>query len=74
MNWFDKIQKKINEPDDSRELKNGEVKKILLETFSKVIPEFKFNCYRNGCYYFSREKQYKGLPIYETLHIGFSLK
>lgn len=74
MNWFETIQKKINQPDDSRELKNGEVKRMLIEGFSIEIPEFVFISYKSGCYYFERVRKYGQRPIYEIFHVGFSLK
>lgn len=74
MNWYEKIQAKMNEVDESRELKNGDVKKILIASFNEIIPEFKYNCYNGGIYHFSREKEYREFSIYESFQVGFSLK
>ncbi len=74
MRWFDKIKKPTRRLDNSAELKNGEIKQILIHTANEVLPDFEFLAYKNGYYVFQRLRQVKGLTVYESLHINFSLK
>ena len=74
MGCFENIQSKINLPDNSRELKSGEIKSILIQVFSESITEFKYERYQNGCYYFTRIRDYKSYMLYETFHVLYSLK
>ncbi len=74
MSWYHKILSKKNEPDSSRDLKRGEIKSILIEAFSKEIPDFKFSLYKNGHYYFERIRKHKNYSLYETFHICFGLQ
>lgn len=74
MNWYEKIQAEMNKPDNSRELKRGEIKNIILDLFSNELSDFAYDSYKNGVYYFSRTRNLHGLNLLETLHVGYSLK
>lgn len=74
MNWFDKILERKNTPDDSRELKKGEVKGLLTNSFKTFLPDFDFAAYKNSTYYFQRIRTFRGLTLYETINIIFGLK
>ncbi|MBL4937767.1 hypothetical protein JK636_18845 [Clostridium sp. YIM B02515] len=74
MKWMSKSKGNTNTDDMSRELKNGDVKGILINEFSISVPEFSFIRYQDSTYYFSRVKGYKGNKLYETLSISYSLK
>jgi hypothetical protein len=74
MSWFNKIKLKAEELDNSRELKKGEIKSILIDNFSERINDFEFMLYKNGTYYFERIRKYNGYDIYETFHVIFALK
>lgn len=63
-----------NQTDDSRDLKNGEVKGMLIAAFLKEFPEFGFAGYKRGCYFFERVRIYRERPIYEVFHVCHSLK
>jgi hypothetical protein len=73
MNLFEKFIDKVYK-DDSRELKKGEVKNLLIELINKDIPDFSFNCYKQGIYYFDRNIEFRGYNLVETFHIGHSIK
>lgn len=60
--------------DKSPELKKGEIKQILIQTASEVLPDFEFLAYKNSCYLFQRLRQVNNLTVYEILHIIFTLK
>lgn len=60
--------------DKSPELKKGEIKQILIQTASEVLPDFEFLAYKNSCYTFQRLRQVNNLTVHEMLHIIFSLK
>ena len=74
MNWFDKIKKKTEKSDDSRDLKRGEIKTILIDNFKEQIPDFPFLDYKNGVYFFERIRSIDNYEIYETFHLSFGLK
>lgn len=74
MNWFDKIKGLTTKLDKSPELKQGEIKQILIQTANEVLPDFGFLAYKNGCYTFQRLRQVRDLTVYETLRILFTLK
>ena len=74
MNWFDKIKKITTKQDESPELKKGEIKQILIQTASEVLPDFEFLAYKKSCYSFQRIRQVNNLTVYEVLHIIFALK
>jgi len=74
LNWFDKIRELTTKQDKSPELKKGEIKQILIQTASKVLPDFEYLAYKNGCYTFQRLRQVNNLTVYEILHIIFTLK
>ncbi len=74
MNWIDKIKEFTTKQDKSPELKKGEIKQILIQTASELLPDFEFLAYKNGCYSFQRLRQVNNLTVYELLHIFFSLK
>jgi hypothetical protein len=74
MSSFEKILEQQNGPDESRNLKKGEVKELLLDSFKEILPDFEFTTYRNSTYYFLRTKTVRGLELYETLNITFGLK
>ncbi len=60
--------------DKSPELKKGEIKQILIQTASEVLPDFEFLAYKNSCYSFQRLRQVNNLTVYEILYIIFTLK
>lgn len=74
MNWNSKIKSKIEMKDDSPELKNGQVKQILISEFGRELPQFDFLEYRNGSYTFENVQVINGQKVYEHLHIKFALK
>lgn len=74
MNWFDKITARKNTPDDSRELKKGEVKELLINSFKTHLPDFDFVLYKNSTYYFQRVRHSGSWQVFETLNIIFGLK
>jgi hypothetical protein len=74
LNWFNKIKELTAKQDKSSELKKGEIKQILIQTASEVLPDFEFLTYKNSCYTFQRLRQVNNLTVYETLHIIFTLK
>lgn len=74
MGWFEKIKKKTEKDDGSRDLKRGEIKTILMENFAARIPDFDFTIYKNGAYFFERIRKIDKYDLYETLHISFGLK
>jgi hypothetical protein len=74
LNWIDKIKELTTKQDKSPELKKGEIKQILIQTASEVLPDFEFLTYKNSCYTFQRLRQVYNLTVYETLHIIFTLK
>jgi hypothetical protein len=74
MSWFEKIVERQNAPDDSRDLRKGEVKELLLSSFKEVLPDFEFTTYKNNTYYFLRTKTFRGLELHETLNVLVGLK
>lgn len=60
--------------DKSPELKKGEIKQILIQTVSEVLPDFAFLGYKNSCYSFQRMRHVNNLTVYEMMHIIFTLK
>ncbi len=70
----DKIKELTTKHDKSPELKKGEIKQILIQTTTEVLPDFDFLAYKNTCYSFQRLRQVNNLTVYEILHINFSLK
>ena len=74
LNWFDKIKELTTKQDKSPELKKGEIKQILIQTASELMPDFEFLAYKNSCYSFQRLRQVNNLTVYEILHIIFTLK
>jgi len=74
LNWFDKIKELTSKQDKSPELKKGEIKQILIQTASEILPAFEFLVYKNGCYTFQRLRQLNKLTVYEVLHVIFTLK
>jgi hypothetical protein len=74
LNWFDKIKELTSKQDKSPELKKGEIKQILIQTVSEVLPDFEFVSYKNSCYAFQRQRQINNFTVYEILHIIFTLK
>jgi hypothetical protein len=73
LNSFDKIKELTSTQDKSLELKKGEIKQILIQTASEILPDFEFLVYKNGCYTFQRLRQLNKLTVYEVLHVIFSL-
>lgn len=69
MNWIDKIKEFTTKQDKSPELKKGEIKQILIQTASELLPDFEFLAYKNGCYSFQRLREVNNLTVYELLHI-----
>jgi len=74
LNWIDKIKELTTKQDKSPELKKGEIKQILIQTASEVLPDFEFLAYKNSCYSFQRLRQVNNLTVYENLNIIFTLK
>ncbi len=74
MNWIDKIKTLTTETDDSPELKRGQIKTILTEQVSKVLPDFEFKQYKGSEYRFGRTRNFRNYGLTETLHILFGLK
>jgi hypothetical protein len=74
LNWIDKIKELTTKQDKSPELKKGEIKQILIQTASEVLPDFEFLAYKNSCYSFQRLRQINNLTVNEILHIIFTLK
>jgi hypothetical protein len=74
LNWIDKIKELTTKQDKSPELKKGEIKQILIQTASELMPDFEFLAYKNSCYSFQRLRQVNNLTVYEILHIIFTLK
>jgi len=74
LNWIDKIKELTTKQDKSPELKKGEIKQILIQTASEVLPDFEFLAYKNSCYSFQRLRQVNSLTVHEILHIIFTLK
>lgn len=74
MSWFEKIKSLTTKPDNSPELKRGEVKGILLTEVKKALPEFEFLAYRNNGYTFQNIKEVEGIKVYETIHVAHTLK
>ena len=74
MNLLDKIKALTTKQDKSPELKKGEIRQILIQTASDILPDFEFLVYKNSCYTLQRLRQVNNLTIYELLHIIFTLK
>lgn len=74
MSWYLKFKSKMENKDDSPELKRGQVKQILISEFGRELPEFSFLEYRNGCYTFEHVQIINNRYVYEHLHVLFSLK
>jgi hypothetical protein len=74
LNWINKIKEMTTKQDKSPELKNGEIKQILIQTASELMPDFEFLLYKNRCYSFQRLRQVNNLTVYEILHIICTLK
>ncbi len=74
LNWIDKIKELTTKQDKSPELKKGEIKQILIQTGSEVLPDFEFLAYKNSCYTFQRLRQVNNLTVHELLHLIFTLK
>ncbi|MFO7822750.1 MAG: hypothetical protein R6V72_02340 [Cyclobacterium sp.] len=74
MNWINKIKELTTKQDKSPELKKGEIKQILIQTASEVLPDFEFFAYKNSCYSFQRIRQVNNLTAYEVLRIIFTLE
>lgn len=60
--------------DNSPELKKGEIKQILIQTASEVLPDFEFLVYKNSCYSFQRLRKVNNWIVYEILCITYTLK
>lgn len=74
LNWIDKIKELTTKQVKSPELKKGEIKQILIQAASEILPDFEFLAYKNSCYTFQRQKQLNNLTVYELLHVIFTLK
>jgi hypothetical protein len=74
LNWFDKIKELTTTQYKSPELKKGEIKQILIQTASDILPDFEFLAYKNSCYTFQRLRQVNNLTVHELLHVIFTLK
>ncbi len=74
MNLIDKIKELTTKQDKSPELKKGEIKQILIQTASEVLPDFEFLAYKSSYYSFQRQRDVNNLTVYEMLQISFTLK
>ena len=74
MNLLDKIKALRIKKENSPELKKGEIKSILIQTASEILPDFEFLAYKNSCYTFQRLRQVNKSTVNELLHIIFTLK
>ena len=74
MNWFDKIKELTTKKDNSPVLRKGEIKNILIQAATEILPDFDFLSYNKNCYTFQRLRKANGLTVYEILHIIFTLK
>lgn len=74
MNWFDILKEKKSIVDESPELNRGEFKNLLIDRMHDELPNFEFDQYKNSTYFFGRTRNFEKYPIYEDLHINFSLK
>lgn len=72
MTWYDKIKSHMTK-DTSPELKKGEIKGILIDSFKRHLPEFEFGNYKSSEYNFQRTRNHRGFTIWEALHVMFSL-
>lgn len=68
-----KLTRLFQQSDNSRELKPGEIKGILICTAARFLPDFKYLMYQKG-YYFQRERSVLGMEVAEIICIQFSLK
>lgn len=59
---------------DTRALKRGEIRGILLDLAKTTIPDFEFLDYRQGFYTFRRQRTFRKYTVNELFHVGFSLK
>ncbi|MBX3297090.1 MAG: hypothetical protein KF762_15410 [Acidobacteria bacterium] len=59
---------------DTRALKRGEIRGILLDLAKTTIPDFEFLDYRQGFYTFRRQRTFRKYKVNELFHVGFSLK
>ena len=66
--------KKLDIIDNSRALKKGEIKKILIDNMANVLPDFEFLAYKRQSYVFQRLRIINNLPVYETCSVLFSFK
>jgi hypothetical protein len=71
---FDEIKEPTTMQDKSPELKNGEIKQILIRSANEILPDFEFLAYKKRCYIFQRLRYVNELRVYETLNIFFSLQ
>ena len=60
--------------EDNAPLKSGQFKKILIAHFENMLPEFKLIGYTGGVYRFLRILEGADYPVYEGIHVRFSLK
>ncbi|WP_258105898.1 hypothetical protein [Marinoscillum sp. MHG1-6] len=74
MNRFNISKEKKTTIDESPELRRGEFKKLVIERMNEALPDFGFDQYKNSTYYFARTLNFEKYPIYEDLHVNFSLK
>lgn len=73
MNWIKQLKKKRMSRDTSPALKRGEFKKMLMEEM-EALPDFDFLHHKGGTYHFGRVRNFNQYPVYEGIHINFSLK
>jgi len=74
LNLIYKIKELTTKQDQSPLLKEGEIKQILIQNASEVLPDFEFLAYKNSYYSFQRIRQVKNVTVYEVLYIIFTLK
>jgi hypothetical protein len=63
-----------NYNDNSRGLKTGEIKQILIQVANDILPDFQFLTYKKRNYIFQRIRLINNLKVYEMLYIVFYLK
>ncbi|MBX3289526.1 MAG: hypothetical protein KF855_09280 [Acidobacteria bacterium] len=74
LNWLKQFKAEKNTPADTRPLKRGEIKGVLISLAEKEMPGFEFLDYRNTFYNFQRIRNLGKYSVSELFHIGFSLK
>lgn len=72
--WINRFKQKKGTLQDSRPLKAGEIKGILISMSNQFFPDFEFVAYKTGFYTFQRIRVVGEYRVFQKFHIGFSLK